>query len=544
MLPLLTVKHLSIEAREDDKQMLIVNDISFTLKRGEVLGIIGESGAGKSTVGLAVMGYTRSGCRVVSGSILFDDIDVLNAPEELTRSLRGVRIAYVAQSAAASFNPSHRLIHQFAEGPVQHGVMSFSEAQKKAIELYRRFLLPSPESIGRRFPHQVSGGQLQRAMVAMAMSCGPEIVIFDEPTTGLDVTTQVEVLAAIKEVIKQQNMAAIYISHDLALVVQLADYIMVLRRGELVEEQTSRELLRAPQKEYTRKLLSVRSGRREKDQSETGIRTILEVENLSASYTPGVNVLEDIDLKVEQGKTIAIVGESGSGKTSLARAITGLLPPSKGRVVYGGKELPPLLKSRNRESLRRLQMVYQMPDVSLNPKQTVRKILGRPLDFYFGLRGREREDRIIELLEMVELSKKFIDRFPNELSGGEKQRVCIGRALAAKPDLIICDEVTSALDQLVGEEILKLLQRLQNELGVTYLFITHDLATVKVISDEIVVMLNGRIVEQGPRQEVLTPPRHEYTELLLSSVPVMDPDWLDGVLKKRQSAQKTAFLTT
>ena len=318
MLPLLTVKHLSIEAREDDKQMLIVNDISFTLKRGEVLGIIGESGAGKSTVGLAVMGYTRSGCRVVSGSILFDDLDVLNASEELTRKLRGVRIAYVAQSAAASFNPSHRLIHQFAEGPVQHGVMSFSEAQKEAIELYRRFLLPSPESIGRRFPHQVSGGQLQRAMVAMAMSCGPEIVIFDEPTTGLDVTTQVEVLAAIKEVVKQQNMAAIYISHDLALVVQLADYIMVLRHGELVEEQTSRELLRAPQKEYTRQLLSVRSGRREKDQSETGIRTILEVENLSASYTPGVNVLEDIDLKVEQGKTIAIVGESGSVKTSLA----------------------------------------------------------------------------------------------------------------------------------------------------------------------------------------------------------------------------------
>jgi peptide/nickel transport system ATP-binding protein len=422
--------------------------------------------------------------------------------------------------------------------------MSFSDAQKKAIELYRRFLLPSPESIGRRFPHQVSGGQLQRAMVAMAMSCGPEIVIFDEPTTGLDVTTQVEVLAAIREVVKERNAAAIYISHDLALVVQLADHIMVLRHGDLVEEGVPRELIRAPQKEYTRQLLSVRSGRREKHQSEKGIHTILEVENLSASYTPGVNVLEDINLKVERGKTVAVVGESGSGKTSLARAITGLLPPSKGRVLYGGKALPRLLKSRNRDSLRKLQMVYQMPDVSLNPKQKVRKILGRPLDFYFGLRGREREDRIIELLEMVELSKKFIDRFPDELSGGEKQRVCIARTLAAKPDLIICDEVTSALDQLVGEEILKLLQRLQDELGVTYLFITHDLATVKVISDDIVVMLNGRIVEQGPRQEVLAPPHHEYTELLLSSVPVMDPDWLDGVLKKRQSAQIPAFVTS
>jgi len=544
MVTLLTVKDLSVEARDEDEQKLIVNDISFTLKRGEVLGLIGESGAGKSTVGLAVMGYTRPGCQVVSGSVLFDGIDVLTASEEVTRSLRGVHIAYVAQSAAASFNPSHRLIHQFAEGPVQHGLMSFSEAQKRAIELYRRFLLPSPESIGRRFPHQVSGGQLQRAMVAMAMSCGPEIVIFDEPTTGLDVTTQVEVLAAIREVVKERNAAAIYISHDLALVVQLADHIMVLRHGDLVEEGVPRELIRAPQKEYTRQLLSVRSGRREKHQSEKGIHTILEVENLSASYTPGVNVLEDINLKVERGKTVAVVGESGSGKTSLARAITGLLPPSKGRVLYGGKALPRLLKSRNRDSLRKLQMVYQMPDVSLNPKQKVRKILGRPLDFYFGLRGREREDRIIELLEMVELSKKFIDRFPDELSGGEKQRVCIARTLAAKPDLIICDEVTSALDQLVGEEILKLLQRLQDELGVTYLFITHDLATVKVISDDIVVMLNGRIVEQGPRQEVLAPPHHEYTELLLSSVPVMDPDWLDGVLKKRQSAQIPAFVTS
>ena len=536
MLPLLTVKHLSVEAREEEDQKLIVNDISFTLKRGEVLGLIGESGAGKSTVGLAVMGYTRPGCHVVSGSILFDGIDVLTASEKVTRSLRGVRIAYVAQSAAASFNPSHRLINQFAEGPVKHHVMNLSEARKKAIELYRRFLLPSPESIGRRFPHQVSGGQLQRAMVAMAMSCGPEIIIFDEPTTGLDVTTQVEVLAAIKEVVKARNTAAIYISHDLALVVQLADYIMVLRYGDLVEEGTSRELLRAPKKEYTRQLLSVRSGRREKDETEKGIRTILEVANLSASYVPGVNVLEDINLKVERGKTVAVVGESGSGKTSLARAITGLLPPFKGRVVFDGKELPRLLKSRNRESLRRLQMVYQMPDVSLNPRQTVKKILGRPIDFYFQLKGEKREHRIIELLEMVELSKKFIDRLPNELSGGEKQRVCIARVLAAKPDLIICDEVTSALDQLVGEEILKLLQRLQDELGVTYLFITHDLATVKVISDEIVVMLNGRIVEQGPRRKVLTPPHHEYTELLLSSVPVMDPDWLDGLLKKRQSA--------
>ena len=370
-------------------------------------------------------------------------------------------------------------------------------------------------------------------MVAMAMSCQPDIIIFDEPTTALDVTTQIEVLAAIKEITRRFNTAAIYITHDLAVVAQLADRIMVLRYGELVEENDAREMLANPRETYTRDLLSVRSFKKGKSDAELQKDVILEVNNVTASYTGTDNVLEDIDLTIRKGRTVALVGESGSGKSTLARVITGLLPPVQGQVVFKGETLPPALKARKRKDLQRLQMIYQMPDTALNPRQKIRKIIGRPLAFYFNYSRKQQEKRILELLEQIELPADYIDRYPTELSGGEKQRICIARALAAEPDLIICDEVTSALDQLVAEEILKLLLNLQQKLHVSYLFITHDLATVKAISDEIVVMLNGRIVEKGPKQEVLKPPHHEYTDLLLSSVPEMDPDWLDELLEER-----------
>ncbi len=536
MTEILRMTNLKIEGFSDEKWVPIVKGVDLRLDKGEVLGLIGESGAGKSTIGLASMAYTRMGCRITGDSIVFDGMELFGADEEFLRKIRGTRIAYVAQSAAGSFNPAHRLIKQYAEAPIQHGLMNFAEAEKKAVDIYRRLLLPDPERIGYRYPHQVSGGQLQRAMVAMAMACTPDIIIFDEPTTALDVTTQIEVLAAIKKITREFNTAALYITHDLAVVAQLADRIMVLRYGELVEENNARELLANPREEYTRALLSVRKLQEDKDLSASEKDIILEVENVSASYSRKMTdlVLEDIDLKVRRGRTVALVGESGSGKSTLARVITGLLPPLKGRVLYEGQALPPALKNRSREMLRQSQMIYQMPDTALNPRHKVRMVLGRPLSFYFGMKGKERDDRIYELLEQIELPRKYIDRYPNELSGGEKQRICIARALAAKPDLIICDEPTSALDQLVAEGILKLLQALQKELRVSYLFITHDLATVKAISDEMVVMLKGRIVEQGVKKDVLAPPHHEYTELLLSSVPEMDPDWLDNVLEERK----------
>ena len=533
---LLEMRNLKIEGQADDQWQEIVHGVDVELRRGEVLGLIGESGAGKSTIGIASMGFARPGCRISSGTILFDGIDLMAASEEEKRKLRGSRIAYVAQSAAAAFNPAHKLIDQYTETPVQHGVKGRSEAEEDAVELYRRLRLPDPDNIGFRYPHQVSGGQLQRAMTAMAMSCRPDLIIFDEPTTALDVTTQIEVLAAIRDVVQRYETAAIYITHDLAVVAQMADRIMVLRSGHLVEEGSGRELLANPKEDYTRRLIAVRSFSKEESDEADEDRPLLTVDHVSASYsgTGGALVLDDISLEIHKARTVAIVGESGSGKSTLARAITGLLPPSKGRVLYGKQVMPPALAQRSREQLRRMQMIYQMPDTALNPRQRIREIISRPLEFYLGLKGEARERRLRELLTMIELKPEdFIDRYPGELSGGQKQRICIARALAAEPELILCDEVTSALDQLVAEEILKLLQRLQDELHVTYMFITHDLATVRAIADEIVVMLQGKIVVQGGKQDVLTPPHHEYTELLLSSVPEMDPDWLDGVLANR-----------
>ncbi len=531
--PLLSVRGLVIEGFADGHWQPIVNGINLDLKRGEVLGLIGESGAGKSTIGLAAMGYSRDGCRLVSGSTVFDGVDIATLSDHEMRRLRGARIAYVAQSAAASFNPAHRLIRQYTEMPTQHGLLSRAEAEQHAKALYRRLDLPDPDRIGYRYPHQVSGGQLQRAMVAMAMSCRPDLIIFDEPTTALDVTTQIEVLAAIKEIVRGQHTAAIYISHDLAVVAQLADRIMVLRDGYLVEEGDARTLLTQPQKEYTRQLLSVRRSRGDRPLPPGDPDVVLHCEHVSARYEPEVTVLDDIGMSIQRGQTVAVVGESGSGKSTLARVITGLLAPFNGQVTFNGQVLPPSYKARRRDLLRRLQMIYQMPDVALNPRQKVHEVLGRPLFFYFGMKGIERQRRIAELLSMVELPADFANRYSTELSGGQKQRICIARALAAQPDMIICDEVTSALDQLVAEEILKLLQRLQNELGVSYLFITHDLATVKAIADAIIVMYQGRIVEQGSKMQILMPPHHDYTERLLSSVPEMDPDWLDRVLAKR-----------
>lgn len=531
---LLTIKGLKIEGRSDETWNPIINGVDLTLKKGEVLGLIGESGAGKSTIGLAAMGYTRDGVRIFEGSVEFDGIDLVKASAAVKRDLLGKRIAYVAQSAAASFNPAHKLMDQHTEGPVQHGVDSRAASTDDGIELYRKLRLPNPEQIGFRYPHQVSGGQLQRAMTAMAMSCRPDLIIFDEPTTALDVTTQIEVLASIREIVEEFDTAAIYITHDLAVVAQMADNIKVLLRGDEVEEADTRTMLANPKEDYTKSLWAVREFARPKKPSvPDGSVPVVSVRGITAAYGK-TDVLHDVSFDIHAGRTVAVVGESGSGKSTAARCITGLLPPRMGEIAFDGEVLPADYRKRTKDQLRQAQMIYQMADTALNPRKTIGQIIGRPVQFYGGLRGARKRDRVNELLDQIELEPgQYYNRFPSELSGGQKQRIGIARALAAEPKFIICDEVTSALDQLVAEGILRLLADLQDNLGLSYMFITHDLATVKSIADEVVVMKEGKVIEQGEKTEMFTPPHHAYTDLLLSSVPEMDPDWLTNLLEER-----------
>jgi peptide/nickel transport system ATP-binding protein len=534
---LLDIKNLKIEATvyppgEDPHDITIVEGVSVALEGGKVLGLIGESGAGKSTIGLSAMAYGRGGVRITGGEVTLNGRDILKLGPKGLRGLRGREVTYVAQSAAASFNPAKRLMEQVIEATLKHGLCSRSEAEARAVKLFGKLGLPNPETIGSRYPHQVSGGQLQRVMTAMALCPEPSLVIFDEPTTALDVTTQIDVLAAIKEAIRDTGVAALYITHDLAVVAQVSDHILVLRNGNKVEYGPVEQIIEAPQEDYTRALVSVRSiDHVEKAPAEP----VLRVDNVTARYK-GTNfdVLSNVTVDVAPGQTLAIVGESGSGKSTLARAITGLLPPSAGRITFADRTLSPDLKSRSRDDLRELQMIYQMADVAMNPRQTVGTIIGRPLEFYFGMRGEEKRKRVQELLDQIEMGTGYIDRYPAELSGGQKQRVCIARALAAKPRLIICDEVTSALDPLVADGILKLLLELQAQEGVAYLFITHDLATVKAIADSIAVMYQGKVVRYGTKTRVLTPPFDDYTDLLLSSVPEMRLGWLEHVIETRK----------
>ena len=527
---LLEMKDIRIDGFSDERWHKIIKGIDLTLHRGEVMGLIGESGAGKSTLGLASMGFTKPGCKITSGSVIFDGQELVTASEDEKRALWGTRIAYVAQSAAASFNPAHRLLNQTVEASLNQNLQSRDLAEADARDLYKQLQLPDPENIGDRYPHQVSGGQLQRMMTAMAMSPRPDLIIFDEPTTALDVTTQVEVLVAMRSIVEKFNTAALYITHDLAVVAQMADVIKVLRYGKEVEEADTRTMLKSPKEDYTKSRWSVRALEKTESPNED---IVLSIKNIDAAYNGSLKVLHDVNIRIPRGRTVAVVGESGSGKSTTARVITGLLPPMSGSVEFNGEALPAEFKDRNKDQLQRIQMIYQSADTAMNPRQTISEIIGRPLEFYHGLSGLQKQERILELLKMIELDESFYDRLPSELSGGQKQRVCIARALAADPEIIICDEVTSALDQIVQEGILKLLLNLQKDYNITYLFITHDIAVVNAISDEIVVMYQGAVIEQGLKSEIMSPPHPEYTQLLLKSVPEMDPDWLTKLVKLR-----------
>jgi peptide/nickel transport system ATP-binding protein len=546
-------RDLKIHAvRDDGSELPIVKGVDFKVRRGEVVALIGESGSGKTTISLSALGYCKPGLKFAGGQALLLGEDVTQKNTEELRPIRGEKVAYLAQSAAATFNPSILINEQVTEAPVQHGTKTREEADAKALALYHALELPNPETIGNRYPHQVSGGQLQRLMAAMALCGEPDLLVLDEPTTALDVTTQIEVLKAFKSVIKDEGAAAIYVTHDLAVVAQIADHIVVLYNGEIKEAGPVDVIINQPKHPYTKRLMAAIKPLPEAGQSEGSsdehMRDVpaLEVKDIDAGYgrnadgSPKVMVLKDVNVSIERGKTVGIIGESGCGKSTLARVFAGLLPPMEGEILLDGERLAPDLRQRSRDELQKIQFVYQMADTALNPRHRIRDILGRPVEFYSGLRGKAKQDRINELLEMVELPLVFADRYPHELSGGQKQRVNLARALAADPEVVLCDEVTSALDTIVGANVIELLKSLREKTGVSYVFISHDLSTVASFADEIVVLYAGRVAEQGPTDQVLSPPYHPYTRLLVSSVPEPRVGWLEDTMKRQESASGIA----
>jgi peptide/nickel transport system ATP-binding protein len=539
MKSLVEVSNLQVVARSDDgSETPIVKNVSFSIRPGEVLALIGESGSGKTTIALTLLGYARRGCRISAGRVCVGGTEVLESSPKALRDLRGHRVAYVAQSASASFNPALRIIDQIIEGVCVRRMMSRKVARAKAISLFRSLALPSPDTIGERYPHQVSGGQLQRLMAAMALMSDPEVVVFDEPTTALDVTTQIEVLRAFKRAISEFNISAVYVSHDLAVVAQIANRVLVLRNGEIQEEGVLEQIIDAPSHPYTRSLMAAAEPacRLTEDDAKEAIKQppLLEIKNLVAGYgerdhsgMPKVRVLDDINLVLRRGTTLGVIGESGSGKSTLAHVIAGMLAPAKGDVCFAGKPLPGKHGARDRDLYRRIQLVFQSADKVLNPAHDVETILARPLKLFNRCAPNEIPARVARLLDLVKLPSSIARRRPTELSGGQKQRINLARALAAEPELIICDEVTSALDTVVGAAILDLLVDLRHELDMSYLFITHDLSTVRAICDDIVVLFKGQKVDACDRSALLSQPRHPYTSLLIDSVPEMRANWLD-----------------
>jgi peptide/nickel transport system ATP-binding protein len=544
MTELVKVENLRVIARSDSgRETPIVHDISFAVPRGKVVALIGESGSGKTTIALSLMGYARSGCRIAGGSIRIGERDILSLSASEKAKIRGRNVSYIAQSAAAAFNPAKTIMSQVIESAMIHRLTSRAAAEAKAVELFRALALPDPEGVGARYPHQVSGGQLQRLAAAMALISEPELVIFDEPTTALDVTTQIEVLRSFKSVIRERNTTGVYVSHDLAVVAQIADHIIVLRDGAIQESAVTEQILTDARNPYTRSLLAAANPTAPAQATPlaagAGEPPLLEVEGLVAGYgaagldgLPAVTVLNDVSFTLRPGINLGVIGESGCGKSTLARVISGLLPPAGGTVKFRGETLAGSAAERTKEQLRSIQIVFQMADTALNPTRTVGQILGRPLTFYHDVKGPERTRRVRRLLDLVQLPAHIADRYPGELSGGQKQRVNLARALAAEPALILCDEVTSALDTVVAAAILDLLAELRRELKLSYVFISHDLSTVRTICDDVMVLYAGRKVEAGSRAAMRSAPLHPYSDLLVSSIPELRAGWLDGLGKK------------
>lgn len=603
--PLLEVNNLSVDFWNDDGWSNVVKDVSFSVRPGEALGLVGESGCGKTTTAYSLLGYQRPGSRISGGSIHFDGRDLLQQSARHLREIRGKRISLVPQNPTTALSPGLRIGNQLVEVMQVHEVGRDSRArERRAVELLSHVRLPDPEIALRKYPHQLSGGQQQRVTIAIALACEPDLVILDEPTTGLDVTTQAQILELLSRLRAEHGMGMLYVTHNLAVLASICDRVGVMYAGQLVEDGPTHQLFQRPRHPYTRGLIAsmprvsapeegrsvLLKGLLRRDQlppgcpfaprcdfaqeacfeqpqrltvvtpeqrvacrrweevpmldtraaakasrvktSQPGEEVLLNVSKVECAYdftrkgllgsrTPRP-IVQDVSFDLRRGETLALVGESGSGKSTIARAIAGLLVPYGGAVSFEGRNITRSIDRRPQDLRRSVQLVLQNPDASLNPRQRVSEVIGRPLELFFGMKGKERGRRVEQLLEDVRLPHAYARRFPDELSGGERQRVAIARALGADPKLMICDEILSALDVSVQADVLDLLRALQVEHGIAYLFISHDLAVVRALAHRVGVLYRGKLVEYGLVEEVFSPPFHPYTHMLLSAVPEIE----------------------
>ena len=520
---LLEVRNLTVDFHTARGAVHAVRDVSWHLDRGECLAILGESGSGKSVSASAVMNLID--CppgEIVTGEILFEGRNLLTLSDEARRELNGKRIAMIFQDPMSHLNPVYSVGFQIAETMTAHGVAG-SDARARALDLMRRVGIPDPEMKIDAYPHQFSGGQRQRLMIAMALALKPDILIADEPTTALDVTVQAQILALLEELQRETGMGLLLITHDLGVVAEVADRVVVMNSGEIVETGTAAEVYRNPRHPYTRKLIGAVPGAGEMAAPlDTGINPILDIQGLTKKYGP-FTALDNASLTVLPGETVAIVGESGSGKSTLAKTLLRLEEATSGAAYYGGKDLISIPPNELFALRREIQMVFQDPTQSLNPRMSVGQIISEAFAIHPGILPKDRwAARVQELLHQVGLDPGHIHRYPHQFSGGQRQRIAIARALALEPKLIICDEAVSALDVSIQAQVIDLLNKLQEDLGLSYLFIAHDLPLVRDFAHRVVVMQGGRIVEQGPVQQIFENPRQPYTKALLAAS--LDPD--------------------
>ncbi len=561
MQPLLSIENLSVDFISDQQTTHAVKNISLQVNRGEILAIVGESGSGKSVTSLSILQLLpKPPANYANGKILFSEdgsvvVDLSNISSKDIQQIRGHRIAMIFQEPMTSLNPVMSCGKQVMEALLVHKKISTAEAKKQTIEWFEKVQLPQPEKIFDRYPHELSGGQKQRVMIAMAMCCRPSLLICDEPTTALDVTVQKAILQLIKELQQQQNMGVIFITHDLGVVAEIADRVAIMYKGEIVEQNATRTIFDDPQHAYTKALIACRPALHPKNERLPTVSDFLEkkpeseskkpevraftsdfplvqVENLVVRFPGKINLLgrpktyftavDDVSFKIFKGETLGLVGESGCGKTTLGRTLLQLIEPSSGKITYSNLNITQLSKEQLKNLRKNVQLIFQDPYSSLNPRLTIGDAIAEPMKTTGVAQTiRERKKKVAELLERVSLSPNMMNRYPHEFSGGQRQRIVIARALSMNPGFIVCDESVSALDVSVQAQVLNLLNDLKNDLGLTMLFISHDLSVVRYMCDRIMVMHKGRIIESGLAEDVYHHPQNRYTKELIEAIPII-----------------------